>query len=150
MSQKLSETEFKNPKEIVSWMGAMQAQDYHMSKWAIGVRLSDQSEEQVESAIDKGEIIRIHCSSLAAIYNKKTVSDNGIFFPVIVVNGQVEGIWKRNIQKNKVFIDPIFFKQPNKHIRHLLQQKINHFGKFLNREIVIRNSGEWRCSGMAF
>lgn len=38
----------------------MQAQDYHMSKWAIGVRLSDPGEEKVESAIDKGEIIRIH------------------------------------------------------------------------------------------
>lgn len=35
-SQKVSEPEFKNPKEIVSWMGAMQAQDFPMSKWAIG------------------------------------------------------------------------------------------------------------------
>jgi hypothetical protein len=348
-SQKISETEFKNPKEIVSWMGAMQAQDYHMSKWAIGVRLSDPVEEKVEEAIDRGEIIRIHVlrptwhfisaddiywmldlsapkiksslktrhkeleltetiiektqsillkklsnnfgltreeiekefshakirtdanrlshilfrsemdgiicsgplkerkitysllhervphkkdlsrdealaelakryfisrcpatmedfmwwsnlsvkdvrkatdyikqgfsteatdngtfiipdtfsgglsnetqvhllpaydeylisykdrsSSLAAINNKKTVSDNGIFFPIIVVNGQVEGIWKRRLQKNKAIIDPVYFRRPDKHIRHLFQQKINLFGKFLNKEIVIRKPG---------
>lgn len=349
-SQKISETEFKNPREIVSWMGAMQAQDYHMSKYAIGVRLLEPAEEKVESAIDKSEIIRIHVlrptwhfiaaddiywmldlsatriksslktrhkeleltetiiiktqsilleklsngfsltrdeiaqefalakirtdenrlshilfrsemdgmicsgplkekkitysllrervphkkdltrdealaelakryfisrcpattedfmwwsnlsitdvrkatdyikpgfsreatdsgtylipdafsgglsndsevhllpaydeylisyrdrsSSLAAINNKKTVSNNGIFFPIIVVNGKVEGIWKRSIQKNKVFIDTFFFKKPNKHIIHLFREKINLFGKFLNKEIVIRNPGE--------
>jgi hypothetical protein len=349
-SQKVSETEFKSPGKIVSWMGAMQAQDYLMSKWAIGVRLSDQSEEKVESAIDKGEIIRIHvlrptwhfisaddiywmldlsapkiksslktrhkeleltetiigktksillkklsngngltrdeiaqefarakirtdanrlshilfrseidgiiCSgplkekkttysllnervphkknlihdealaelakryfasrcpatmedfmwwsnlsitdarkatgyiksefslettdtgtylipdtfsgelsgagdvhllpaydefllsyrdrscSLAVVDNKKTVSDNGIFYPLIVVDGQVEGIWKRSVQKNKVYIDLNFFKRPDKHIRHLLEEKLNLFGKFLDKEIVIRNTGE--------
>ena len=38
-SQKIADTEFNTAKEIVSWMGAMQAQDYAMAKWAIGVRL---------------------------------------------------------------------------------------------------------------
>ena len=60
ISQKIASPEFKTPSEIVSWMGAMQAQDYLMAKWAIGVRLKDPTDKKVESAIDKGEILRIH------------------------------------------------------------------------------------------
>ena len=57
-SQRIAGCEFKTAKEIVSWMGAMQAQDYLMSKWAIGTRLSNSTNTTVEDAIDKGEIIR--------------------------------------------------------------------------------------------
>jgi hypothetical protein len=59
-SQKIAKPEFKTAKEIVSWMGAIQAQDYPMAKWAVGVRLRDPEINNIESAIDKGEIIRIH------------------------------------------------------------------------------------------
>ena len=41
-------------------MGAMQAQDYAMAKWAIGVRLPNSTDKIVAAAIDKGEIIRTH------------------------------------------------------------------------------------------
>src|SRR5664279_4792034 len=59
-SQKIAATEFKTAKEIVSCMGAVQAQDYAMAKWAVGLRLSDSTDEMVESSFNKGEIIRIH------------------------------------------------------------------------------------------
>jgi hypothetical protein len=60
ISQKIASSEFKTPSEIVRWMGAMQAQDFAMAKWAIGIRLIDPTEKIVDSAIDKGEILRIH------------------------------------------------------------------------------------------
>ena len=59
-SQRIAGTEFKTAKEIVSWMGAMQAQDYLMSKWAIGIRLLNSTYSTVEDAIDKAEVIRTH------------------------------------------------------------------------------------------
>jgi hypothetical protein len=59
-SQKIAGTEFNTAKEIVSWMGAMQAQDYAMSKWAIGIRLLKPAIQKIEASIDKGEILRIH------------------------------------------------------------------------------------------
>src|SRR5436190_710808 len=59
-SQQITGTKFKTPVEIVSWMGAMQAQDYAMSKWAVGVRLPGSTDQLVENAINKGEIIRTH------------------------------------------------------------------------------------------
>jgi len=60
INQQLAGTEFKSAKEIVSWMGAMQAQDYAMVKWAIGVRLPGSTDEVIEQAINNGEIIRMH------------------------------------------------------------------------------------------
>jgi hypothetical protein len=58
-SQKLLETNPVSPQEIVHHLGAMQAQDYAMAKWAIGVR-SGTSEKMIEEAIDSGKIIRTH------------------------------------------------------------------------------------------
>lgn len=60
LSQQLSEPQFDNPRELVRWMGAIQAQDYTMAKWAIGVRLKSGTLQQVEEALRKGEIIRTH------------------------------------------------------------------------------------------
>jgi len=59
-NQKIAATNFKTPRDLVAWMGAMQAQDYPMAKWAIGVRLLDSTDNTIQSAIDKGEIIRTH------------------------------------------------------------------------------------------
>jgi hypothetical protein len=59
-NQHIEGLKFKTAKEIVGWMGAMQAQDFNMSKWAIGVRLPGATEKQIESAIGSGEIIRTH------------------------------------------------------------------------------------------
>jgi hypothetical protein len=50
----------KTPREVVAWMGAMQAQDYSMAKWAIGARLPASTNPQVEEALSRGEIIRTH------------------------------------------------------------------------------------------
>ena len=51
---------FTSPGELVQWIGAIQAQDYNMAKWALGVRLPGYTNKMVEEAINKGELIRIH------------------------------------------------------------------------------------------
>jgi len=60
LSQQLSNQQFEDPKQLVQWMGAMQAQDYTMSKWAIGIRLKQGSVQNVESALESGDILRTH------------------------------------------------------------------------------------------
>lgn len=52
LSQQLANPLFEDPKELVNWMGAVQAQDYTMSKWALGIRLKDSNLQQVQQAID--------------------------------------------------------------------------------------------------
>lgn len=59
-NQQLSATSLRTPAEVVQWMGAMQAQEYAMSKWAIALRLKDAKESIVEKAFNDGAILRTH------------------------------------------------------------------------------------------
>jgi hypothetical protein len=60
LNQHIHGVQFISVKELVHWMGAIQAQDYGMSNYAIGVRLLNSTHETIEEAIKKAEIIRTH------------------------------------------------------------------------------------------
>ncbi len=59
-SQQLINATFTHPKEVASWMGGMQAQDFNMAKWAIGIRIPGCTNKMVEDAFNIGEILRTH------------------------------------------------------------------------------------------
>jgi hypothetical protein len=59
-SQQIVATKCKTAKEVVAWMGAMQAQDYNMAKWAIGLRLPASMDEIIQETINSGEVLRTH------------------------------------------------------------------------------------------
>ena len=59
-SQHVGGEELTSPNAIVSWMLAMQAQDFPMAKWAIGVRLPGSTDRLVDAAIDEAAILRTH------------------------------------------------------------------------------------------
>ena len=59
-NQHLLSPEFKNPAEIVAYLGAVQAQDYAGAKWAIAQRLLNGNDPLIEKAFTGGEIIRTH------------------------------------------------------------------------------------------
>jgi len=59
-SHQLSGTHCESPGSVVAWMGAMQAQDYNMAKWAIGVRLPSCADQTIEEAFNQGKILRTH------------------------------------------------------------------------------------------
>lgn len=58
--QQLAAPRFDTPKELVSWMGAIQAQDYAMARWAVGMRLKPATARSVGEAFARGEILRTH------------------------------------------------------------------------------------------
>lgn len=58
--QGLSQPEFKRPEEVVSWLGAVQAQDYGAAKWGIGLRTQGLTDTDLDNAFDKGLILRTH------------------------------------------------------------------------------------------
>lgn len=60
INQQIAGTSFTKPSHIVSWLGAMQSQEYAMAKWAIGLRLPGSTSHQIEDAFNKGEILRTH------------------------------------------------------------------------------------------
>ena len=63
-AQRLSRGRFENPAEVVSWLGAVQAQDYLGALWAVGLRLRPPSsgkgegEGAVEQALADRTIVR--------------------------------------------------------------------------------------------
>ena len=58
-NQRLSRSSFRDPADVVSWLGAMQSQDYPGAKWAIGLRAAV-TDDDVDRACDEGRIIRTH------------------------------------------------------------------------------------------
>jgi hypothetical protein len=57
-NQQLVRPRFTTAAELVAWFGAVQAQDYAGSLWAIGQRLPDALEVDVEAAVASRAIIR--------------------------------------------------------------------------------------------
>ena len=59
-NQRLSSMGFTRPADVVSWLGAVQAQDYPGAKWALGLRMRRATDAIVERALAAGEIVRTH------------------------------------------------------------------------------------------
>lgn len=58
--QRLSQNPLATPGEVVSWLGAVQAQDFLGAKWALGVRTRDATDDAIERAFADGIILRTH------------------------------------------------------------------------------------------
>ena len=59
-NQRLSTTTFTKPDEVVSWLGAVQAQDYAGAKWALAQRMMDTTDSALDRAFADGSILRSH------------------------------------------------------------------------------------------
>jgi hypothetical protein len=57
-NQQIARPKYRTPHEMVAWLGAMQAQDYFGALWAIGLRLPNAAEADVEQAIANRTIVR--------------------------------------------------------------------------------------------
>ncbi|MCD8072363.1 MAG: winged helix DNA-binding domain-containing protein [Alistipes sp.] len=60
LSQQLDAPRFDDPVDVVRWMGAMQAQEGRMFKWAVGIRMREPRQSAVRQALDSGRIVRVH------------------------------------------------------------------------------------------
>jgi hypothetical protein len=59
-NQLISQHTFERPEEVVQWFGAVQAQDYAAAKWAVGLRLHDATDDDIEQVCNRGAILRTH------------------------------------------------------------------------------------------
>lgn len=69
-------------------------------------------------------------ASLPVEHNKKALTANGIFFPIVVVNGQVSALWKRSIEKEKLQLQTDFFEPPGSLTTRLLKKETKRFQHF--------------------
>src|SRR5262245_26949441 len=59
-NQRLLDSAFTKPEDVVNWMGAMQAQDYPGAKWALALRMKRATDAAIDSAFAAGTILRTH------------------------------------------------------------------------------------------
>ncbi len=74
--------------------------------------------------------------SLETAHTRNTITVNGIFRPVILVDGRVAGTWKRTIEKDTVIIETEYFNIPDdtgKGLRKALKQ----YGTYLGKDAVL-------------
>jgi hypothetical protein len=57
-AQRISWTPFARAEEVVAWLGAVQAQDYLGALWAVGLRLTDGTQRDIERAIAERLVVR--------------------------------------------------------------------------------------------
>lgn len=60
LNQQLIAPQFSKPEEVVAHFGAMQAQEYRMMRWAVGMRTKRPSEKAFTKAFNEGKIVRLH------------------------------------------------------------------------------------------
>jgi len=74
-------------------------------------------------------------ATIAFDNHKLAVSNNGMFHPAIVVNGETIGVWKRTIKKNKVDMQLNYFALPTRAVQKAIEVEAIRYGEFLGREI---------------
>lgn len=60
LNQQLISPRFSDPVDVVRHMGAIQAQEYRMMRWAVAMRTSKPSSRAFKQAYDSGQIVRLH------------------------------------------------------------------------------------------
>lgn len=87
---------------------------------------------------------RDRTASLALVHNKKTISDNGIFYPTLLSGGQIIGTWKRNINDNNITLKLNLFKSTRTDYDKIFMKSISRYSKFYNKpvETIIHTNRE--------
>lgn len=60
LNQQLISQQFETASDLVEWMGAVQAQEYKMFRWAVGIRMKRPSLSRITEEFNSGKIVRLH------------------------------------------------------------------------------------------
>jgi hypothetical protein len=69
------------------------------------------------------------------VHNKKTISNNGIFYPAVLLRGQIIGTWKRIIKENHIILTFNLFKDIRIDSDRILSKSISQYSKFYNKPV---------------
>jgi hypothetical protein len=129
LNQQLICPQFTTPHDVVAWMGAMQAQEYKMMRWAVGMRTRRPSARAFEQDYNSGRIVRAHLFRHLAVqpdHMHRAHSGNGIFWPVILQDGHAIGNW--TLAAGKVQTE--FFHPDTPIALEPLQEQIERYTSF--------------------
>ncbi len=69
-------------------------------------------------------------------YTKQVSSGNGIFYPTMVMDGQVVGTWKRAIKQKALVITPSLFAKLKRAETRAFAEAASRYGEFLGAPVV--------------
>jgi len=59
-NQRIAASTFSTARDVVAWMGAVQAQEFWPAKWGVALRARGVTEADVDRELDSGRIVRTH------------------------------------------------------------------------------------------
>lgn len=59
-NERLVGSALTRPEDVVSWLGAVQAQEYGPARWGLAQRMTGATDAAVQAAFDEGRILRTH------------------------------------------------------------------------------------------
>jgi hypothetical protein len=65
--------------------------------------------------------------------SKKIISNNGIFWPVILLNAKIGGLWSRTVGSKEILIKTDFFKTPAAKTTQLLKKAVEIYTHFTGK-----------------
>lgn len=135
INQQIAGTHLTTAIEMIAWLGAMQAQEYAHSKWAIGLRLPHLTDKEIEQDLIDGKILRTHL--LRPTWHFVTAAD--IRWMLQLTAPRVQGV--NAFMYRQTELDAKIFKHCHKLItksleggKHLTRDAINEV--FKNNKIV--------------
>ncbi|HZW39710.1 MAG TPA: winged helix DNA-binding domain-containing protein [Ignavibacteriaceae bacterium] len=126
INQQIDQSKFNSVKLLVGHMGAMQAQDFLMAKYAIGLRVNNADDSIVSEAINNGDIIRTHLLRPTWHF----VSSDNIYWMLKLTAPRIKKIL--NFRNKQLGLDTALYKKSNKIIEKALTGNNN-----LTREELI-------------
>jgi hypothetical protein len=126
--------EMIKPKLITEKIGSLQyfmPADLPLIKKASSVHLLPGYDEFLISYTNR-------TASLATPDKGKMINTiNGIFFPTVVVNGKVEGTWKRDLKKDSVLLTTKSFNGFTVAQKKDIAKAAKRYGKFLGKKVEV-------------
>ena len=144
---------FSSAEAVVRWMGCVQAQDFAMGKWGVGLRFSGATDAAVETDFDAGSAsLGTAAVLLLPAWDEYTVAykDRSHFLhadhvsissyglkPVVVVNGKVVGVWRRVLERERVIVEVSPFAAFSKAVVRAVGVAAKGYGRFLGRGVEV-------------
>jgi len=76
-------------------------------------------------------------ASLEPDKTRGAITGNGIFKPIVVVDGKIAGVWKRSFKKDSVVIEKILFRQLTDSEIQAFQSKAQKYGDYEGKNVQV-------------
>ena len=128
-NQHLSGAPLPTPADVVGWLGAMQAQEYPVAKWSIGLRREAHLLQGYDEFVIADSQSR-HLLDLAGIISAG--ADERLRIHVVILDGQVVPRWRRVARAASVTIDAALERPLSAHELRAVHAAVERYASFID------------------